>query len=92
MLQHSKKYFEKYETTIVILSMYEILSNINLGSKILQSPGVDIGKVADLIKNTLENMVKHVIISQFWLSIVMGEEGCYNSWEHNDQVVKSWDY
>jgi len=45
-----KKYFERYETIILILVMYKILSKINLASKILQSPGADIGKAVDLIK------------------------------------------
>ncbi|XP_050527728.1 zinc finger MYM-type protein 1 isoform X1 [Daktulosphaira vitifoliae] len=53
-----KKYFESYETIILILLMYKILSKINLASKILQSPGADIGKAVDLIKSTLENMGK----------------------------------
>ncbi|XP_022168799.1 zinc finger MYM-type protein 1-like [Myzus persicae] len=53
-----KKYFQRYETIILILVMYKILSKINLASKILQSPGADIGKAADLIKNTMENMLK----------------------------------
>lgn len=38
--------------------MYKILSKINLVSKILQSPGADIGKAVVLIKNTMENMLK----------------------------------
>ncbi|KAL4125996.1 hypothetical protein QTP88_010228 [Uroleucon formosanum] len=53
-----KKYFESYETIILIIVMYKILSKINLASKILQSPGADIGKAVDLIKNTMENMLK----------------------------------
>lgn len=53
-----KKYFESYETIILILLMYKILSKINLASKILQSPGADIGKAVDLIQNTIENMGK----------------------------------
>eukprot|EP00102_Acyrthosiphon_pisum_P020512 XP_016657722.1 PREDICTED: uncharacterized protein LOC107882978 [Acyrthosiphon pisum] len=32
--------------------------NISKASKILQSPGADIGKAVDLIKNTMENMLK----------------------------------
>lgn len=53
-----KKYFESYETIILILLMYKILSKINLASKILQSPGADIGKAVDLIQTTIENMGK----------------------------------
>ncbi|KAL4084862.1 hypothetical protein QTP88_027741 [Uroleucon formosanum] len=53
-----KKYFESYETIILIIVMYKILSKINLASKILQSPGADIGKAVNLIKNTMENMLK----------------------------------
>ncbi|VVC27260.1 HAT, C-terminal dimerisation domain [Cinara cedri] len=49
-----KSYFESYETVILILLMYKILSKINIASKILQSPEADIGKAADLIKSTLQ--------------------------------------
>jgi len=47
-----KKYFECYETVILVTMMYKILSKINIASKTLQSPRADIGKAVDLIKIT----------------------------------------
>lgn len=51
-----KKYFECYETVILVTMMYKILSKINVAFKILQSPGAGIGKAVNLIKSTLEDI------------------------------------
>lgn len=47
-------YFEKYETIVLILSMYNILSKINQASKILQA---DLGKTAYLIKKHIGQLL-----------------------------------
>lgn len=58
--QNDDRTLEKYcdETNIIILLPCKILLKINLASKILQSPGVDIGKTANSIKK--KNILKNV--------------------------------